>query len=122
MNYLPVTKQAYYLSDLVLQNRFAKALEEGVARYPVCRELRFAAGKGELENASIEEMADDVLCDAAYPELKDGVRAFIARYLDAPVTVLVLQGPPGTGKTRLIRAILGEMSRRKGEEAECLYT
>jgi ATPase family associated with various cellular activities (AAA) len=30
--------------------------------------------------------------------------------------------PPGTGKTRLIRAILGEMSRRKGEQAECLYT
>jgi SpoVK/Ycf46/Vps4 family AAA+-type ATPase len=67
-------------------------------------------------------MADDVLCDAAYPEIRGGVRNFIARYLDAPETVLVLQGPPGTGKTRLIRAILGEMSRRKGEEAECLYT
>ena len=37
-------------------------------------------------------------------------------------TVLVLQGPPGTGKTRLIRAILGEMSRRKGGEAQALYT
>jgi len=36
--------------------------------------------------------------------------------------VLVLQGPPGTGKTRLIRAILAEMSRRKGEQAQALYT
>ena len=211
-HYSAVTRQVHYLSELVLQNRFARALEQGVARYPVCRELRFAArielevlldaialdpawrterpnvesalldaegmfatvwgsrkadycscrfyiwaadvaraeetkqrllakagstritepmfsidwhfsaGKDELENATIEEMADDVLFDAAYPELKGGVRKFIARYLDAPETVLVLQGPPGTGKTRLIRAILGEMSRRKGEEAECLYT
>jgi DNA replication protein DnaC len=28
------------------------------------------------------------------------------------------QGPPGTGKTRLIRAILAEISRRKGEQAK----
>src|SRR5439155_22043745 len=76
----------------------------------------------ELEHASIEEMANDVLRDRAYPELKGGVYAFVARYLDAPETVLVLQGPPGTGKTHLIRAILGEISRRKGEEAQCLYT
>jgi ATP-dependent 26S proteasome regulatory subunit len=36
----------------------------------------------------------------------------------------VLQGPPGTGKTRLIRGILGEISRRKSddEQAEALYT
>jgi len=207
-----LTKQVYYVSDLVLQNRLARALEEGIARYPICRELRFAArvelevlldaitldpawraerlnlesaildgdgmfataygsrkadycsfrfliwaadlaraedtrqrllakagstrvtepmfsidwhfaaGKGELESASIEEMADDVLHDVAYPEIKGGVRNFITRYLDAPETVRVLQGPPGTGKTRLIRAILGEISRRKGEGAECLYT
>jgi SpoVK/Ycf46/Vps4 family AAA+-type ATPase len=76
----------------------------------------------ELESASIEELANDVVRDRAYPEIADGVRSFVARYLDAPETVLVLQGPPGTGKTRLIRAILGEMSRRKGEQAECLYT
>src|SRR5262249_34660455 len=75
-----------------------------------------------LEDASIEEVADDVLCDGAYPEIKDGVRSFIARYLESPEAVLVLQGPPGTGKTRLIRAILGEMSRRKGEQARALYT
>ena len=82
----------------------------------------FLSSRGELESASIEEMANDVLCDAAYPEIKGGVRTFIRAYLDAPETVLVLQGPPGTGKTRLIRAILGEMSRRKEEQARALYT
>jgi hypothetical protein len=207
-----LSKRVYYLADLVLQNRLARALEQGAGRYPVYRELRFAArielevlldaialdpawraervhsdslildgeglfvaaygsrktdyssctfyvwaadvaraeeamqcilakagstritepmfsidwhfltSGGQLESASIEEMADDVLRDRAYPEIKGGVRSFVARYLDAPETVLVLQGPPGTGKTRLIRVILGEMSRRKGEPAEALYT
>jgi hypothetical protein len=83
----------------------------------------FLTAKGELESAEIEEMADDTLHDEAYPKLADGVAAFVRAYLDADETVLVLQGPPGTGKTRLIRAILGEISRRKGsEEAEALYT
>lgn len=75
-----------------------------------------------LDSATIEEMADDALRDRAYPEIAGGVRAFIDRYLDAPETVLVLQGPPGTGKTRLIRAILGALSARKGEHAHALYT
>jgi ATPase family associated with various cellular activities (AAA) len=210
-NNFGLTSRIWGFPDLVLKRRFAQALDEGASRYPVFRELRFAArieldvlldaialdgawraerlnarslildGDGvfvsayggrkaeycscafhvwaadlaraedakrrilekagttriaepmfsidwhftsgnELESASIEEMADDVLADRAYPEIKGGVRSFIARYLDAPETVLVLQGPPGTGKTRLIRAILGEMSRRKGEEAKALYT
>lgn len=82
----------------------------------------FLTSKHELQSASIEELADDVLQDRAYPEIKGGVSAFIGRYLDAPETVLVLQGPPGTGKTRLIRAILGEISRRKSGEAQALYT
>ena len=72
--------------------------------------------------APIEEIANDVLRDGAYPEIKGGVGSFIARYLAATESVLVLQGPPGTGKTRLIRAILGEMSRRKGEPAHAIYT
>jgi ATPase family protein associated with various cellular activities (AAA) len=82
----------------------------------------FLTGKGELQSAAIEEMADDVLHDESYPEIKEGVTAFIERYLDAPETVLVLQGPPGTGKTRLIRAILGQISRRKAGHAQALYT
>lgn len=83
---------------------------------------QFLNAKGELHSASIEELADDQLHDEAYPEVGDGVARFVARYLAAEETVLVLQGPPGTGKTRLIRAILGEMSRRKGGKARALYT
>ena len=82
----------------------------------------FLTSRGELEDASIEEIATDVLHDEAYPEIAGGVGPFIQRYLDAQETVLVLQGPPGTGKTRLIRAILAEMSRRKGEPVRALYT
>ena len=207
-----LSKRVYSFADLVLLKRLGQALEDGAARYPIYRELRFAArvelevlldaialdpawraerlgaesllldgeglfvvaygtrkadycsiafyiwaadlaraeaakrgildkagstritepmfsidwhfltSGGQLESASIEEMADDVLRDRAYPEIRGGVRAFIGRYLEAPETVLVLQGPPGTGKTRLIRAILGEMSRRKGKPAQALYT
>ena len=75
-----------------------------------------------IDSAEIEELATDVVHDCAYPEIVGGVRAFIARYLDAKETVLVLQGPPGTGKTRLIRAILAQISRRKGEPARVMYT
>ena len=207
-----ITKEVRYLPQLVLYNRIVRALEDGAARYPIYRVLRFAArielevlfdaialdnawrverltdealildgdglfvaayggrkadycscsfyiwaadltraenvkqrvlvkagstritepmlsidwnfmtAGGTLESASMEEIADDVLHDGAYPELSGGVARFIASYLDAPETVLVLQGPPGTGKTRLIRAILGEISRRKGEPARALYT
>jgi hypothetical protein len=207
-----LTKNVWDFGDLVLKNRLARALEEGSARYPIQRSLRYAArleldqlfdalalipgwrahrietgtmlldseglfvsahggrkadycscffgiwaatperaeeaqrvitdcagparilepmfsidwhfltGKGELQSAAIEELADDVLHDEAYPELQGGVNAFVRRYLDAPETVLVLQGPPGTGKTRLIRAILGEISRRNGGQAQALYT
>ena len=206
-----LTQEVWDFSDLVLKNRFAKALDEGAARYPIFRVLRFAASielevlldsialdgawraerihgsslildrdglfvsasggrkadycscafyiwaadvaraeeakrrileiagptlmteamfsidwhfstSNGLQSASIEEKANDVLSDRAYPELKAGVSAFIEAFLDAPETVLVLQGPPGTGKTRLIRAILGEMSRREGGQAHALYT
>jgi SpoVK/Ycf46/Vps4 family AAA+-type ATPase len=67
-------------------------------------------------------MLDDDLLDEAYPSLREPVRSFTQRYLSARETVLVLQGPPGTGKTRLVRAILGEISRRKGESAQVMYT
>jgi hypothetical protein len=211
--FIGVTREVHYLGALVMEDRMARALDEGVSRYPIYRVQRFAArvelevlldaialdpawraervhaeamlidGDGlfiaaygsrkadycscsfyiwaadvaraeqakerllakagstritepmfsidwhfltasGLQSAVIEEMANDVLLDSAYPEIKGGVRGFVARFLDAPETVLVLQGPPGTGKTRLIRAILGEVSRRKtgDEEAVALYT
>ena len=75
-----------------------------------------------IKQVILQEVADDILHDEAYPDLKRGVRQFIAAYLDAPETVLVVQGNPGNGKTRLIRAILSDMSRRKGTPAKALYT
>jgi len=36
--------------------------------------------------------------------------------------VLILQGPPGGGKTRLVRAVLAAMSKRKGDSAKVMYT
>ncbi len=83
----------------------------------------FVTAKGDLQSAEIEELADDVLLDEAYPSIDGGVTAFIERYVNSKEAVLVLQGPPGTGKTRLIRGILGALSRRKGDEkARALYT
>lgn len=208
-----VTREVYALWNLVLDQRMARALHEGVPRYPIYRTVHYAArieldvlldaialdpawraeritygqilldgdgifivGEGSrkvdycscsfyvwaadiaraeaakrrlldkagstrivepmfriewnfmtqegLQGAWIEEVADDVLRDRAYPEIPGGVRGFIDRYLASPEAVLVLQGPPGTGKTRLIRAILGEMSRRKREDevASAMYT
>jgi hypothetical protein len=75
-----------------------------------------------LSNVSFEEVADPAPLDAAYPMLADGVAAFIERFLGAPETILILQGSPGTGKTRLVRAILAALSRRKRENAKVLYT
>ncbi len=83
---------------------------------------KFMAGNGDLESASFEEVADDALLDEAYPSLGMGVQPFTTAYLDSPACVLILLGPPGTGKTRLVRAILAAMSRRKGENAEIMYT
>ena len=82
----------------------------------------FLTSKNELASAEIEELANDQLHDEAYPFLERGVSDFIHRYLAADESVLVLQGLPGTGKTRLIRAILGEISRKKGEKSRALYT
>lgn len=109
-------------ADVVRERLLALAGSARITEPMFSIDWHFLTSKGELENAGIEELADDVLVDEAYPELAGGVSQFIAQYLDARETVLVLQGPPGTGKTRLIRAILGEISRRRGGEAQALYT
>jgi SpoVK/Ycf46/Vps4 family AAA+-type ATPase len=75
-----------------------------------------------LSNVAFDELADAELIDEAYPMLGEPVASFVNRYLSARETVLVLQGPPGTGKTRLVRAILAALSRRKGDSANVLYT
>jgi hypothetical protein len=78
--------------------------------------------RGNLRSSSFEEIANEVLLDEAYPSLIGGVNAFVERYLTAPESVLILLGPPGGGKTRLVREILGALTRRKGENAEVMYT
>jgi len=75
-----------------------------------------------LISASFDEVAGEPIHDEAYPALGMPVEDFVHRYLCAGETVLVLQGPPGTGKTRLVRAILSGMSKRKGEAAKVMYT
>jgi hypothetical protein len=83
---------------------------------------RFSDGHAGLTGTSFEELADPALLDEAYPTLGAPVAQFIERYLSARETILILQGPPGTGKTRLVRATLAAMSRRKGANANILYT
>jgi len=82
----------------------------------------FCSSQGNLVSTTFDELTDEVLLDEAYPSLGSGVDAFIARYLDARESVLILQGPPGTGKTRLVRAMLAAMSQRKGDSAKVMYT
>jgi SpoVK/Ycf46/Vps4 family AAA+-type ATPase len=83
---------------------------------------QFSNSRGTLVSNAFDEIADDVLIDEAYPQLGAPVAQFIDRYLTAPETVLILLGPPGMGKTRLVRAILGAMSRRKEDSALVMYT
>jgi hypothetical protein len=83
---------------------------------------RFSGGHGFTTGASFEELADPPLLDEAYPALGEPVGQFIERYLAARETIVILQGPPGTGKTRLVRAMLAAISRRKGAGAKVLYT
>jgi len=108
-------------AEAVQQRIFSSLRADEIADVAFSLNWRFLDGKGEVRRASTEERASERLLDEAYPVL-GGVEDFIEEYLDAPESVLVLQGAPGTGKTRLIREILGSISRRRGETAAVLYT
>ena len=82
----------------------------------------FTNQRSGLVQASFDELVVDGIHDEAYPTLGSSINDFVRRYLQAGETVLVLLGPPGTGKTRLVRAILGAMSERKGDSAKVMYT
>jgi len=82
----------------------------------------FANSRGGISNSSFEEIACEVLHDEAYPDLNEPVMELIDRYLGSKDTVMILLGTPGSGKTRFVRTVLGEISRRKGESAEVMYT
>lgn len=79
-------------------------------------------GRHGLTSVAFDEAADASLLAEAYPMLGEPVEQYIDRYLSARETVLIVLGPPGTGKTRLVRAILAAMSRRKDDSARVLYT
>jgi hypothetical protein len=82
----------------------------------------FTNHRSGLIHTSFDELVIDGIHDEAYPTLGSSIGDFVSRYLSANETVLVLLGPPGTGKTRLVRAILGAMSERKGDSAKVMYT
>ena len=109
-------------AESVVESLFAIVGERRMKEETFTIDWRFSGGSGGLTGASFEELVDPALLDEAYPTLGEPVARFIARYLSARETILILQGPPGTGKTRLVRAILAAMSRRKGASARVLYT
>ena len=79
-------------------------------------------GSHGMTSVAFDEQSDPLPFDEAYPTVTGGLRGFIEGYLGARETVLIMQGPPGTGKTRLVRAILSAISRRKRDSAKILYT
>src|SRR5262245_59995323 len=58
--YPGLTKQVHYVGALVHESRIARALDEGVARYPIYRVLRFAA------RIELEVLLDAIALDGAW--------------------------------------------------------
>jgi len=118
-----------WAKDALAAALFEAAFHEEVAPHRVASEVMFSlnwcfmSAHGLKKVLTIERVQDELL-DEAYPTLHGGVQSFISQFLDSPAAVLVLQGPPGMGKTRLVRAILKEMSRRKPGDghADALYS
>src|SRR5262245_63186558 len=80
--FIGVTEQVHNLGRLVLDGRIAQALQEGAARYPIYRVVRFAA------RVELEVLFDAIALDPAWraervsfgQALIDGDGVFIAAY------------------------------------------
>lgn len=107
-----------------MKNRIEELVEDCKINEPMYSiDWYFLTSKGELQEASIKELADDILHDQAYPNLEESVDEFVDAFMASKESVLVLQGPPGTGKTRLIRYILGALSKAENSgHASAMYT
>lgn len=51
-------------------------------------------------------MLERGIIKSAYPWIKEGIDAYIERYLESDASTLILIGPPGTGKTSFIRYMI----------------
>ena len=106
-----------------LRANLEKQFEDAVLKETVFRiDWHFQSKGNEIGNVLIDEVADEYLQDNAYPTIAGGISLFIDRYLRADQPILVLHGPPGTGKTRLVRAILAELSSRSSESCRIMFT
>src|SRR5262245_12585987 len=81
-HYTGLTKQVHHVGALVHESRIAKALDEGVARYPIYRVLRFAA------RIELEVLLDAIALDPTWRAerihgeamLLDAKELFVAAY------------------------------------------
>ena len=106
-----------------LRANLEKQFEDALLKDTVFRiDWHFQSNGNEIDHVLIDEVADEVLQDSAYPTIQGGISLFIDRYLRADQPILVLHGPPGTGKTRLVRAILAELSSRSSESCRIMFT
>lgn len=106
-----------------LREKLVRIIGEAYARRRVFTlDWYFMSARMGLSATSFDELVADEMYDEAYPALGSSVPDFIRGFLDADETVMMLLGPPGTGKTRLVRAILGAISDRKGDSAKVMYT
>ena len=116
-----------WATDLEELDKIRQLLVGLTGQQPIREELftidwHFTSAHQGLTSVAFDEFADPHLLDEAYPTLAAGVNNFVQEFILAHETVLILQGPPGTGKTRLVRAILAALSRRKNDSAKVLYT
>src|SRR5919198_3501510 len=58
--FIGVTRQVHHLGNLVLDSRMARAMSEGVSRYPIYRIVRFAA------RVELEVLFDAIALDPAW--------------------------------------------------------